>query len=478
MKLSEIIYKDEYILSEIDSNTEFTEITTSVEKVTEDSILLLPSSSKEYLRSGNALPIAIICDVNAHIPNNIPSIRVENIRKFIANAYYRFNHLSDSKMKIIGITGTNGKTSTATFIKSILRDAGYKVGFIGTGMIEIAGESIGGKQYSMTTPDPSLLYNIMKEMDQKGCEVLIMEVSSHALALHKVAPITFDYGIFTNLSSEHLDFHGNIDDYYLAKKSMFSQCRVGVFNLDDEYAKRAFEECRSRKLSTGVLWRGDTWVSSLQNNGLNGISYIFNQRHFSFKVDLRTAGTYNVYNSMMAAAVCIDMGCKPCLVKKSLENVVSIPGRFEIINDEITVIIDYAHTEAAFLNIMKNLHEIKKGNKLTVIFGCGGERDREKRPKMAEIAERFADKIVITTDNSRGENPKDIICDIIRGIKEKSVTVNENRKNAITECIVEATPGEIIAIIGKGCEKYTIDKDGYHDFDERAIINDALKLRK
>ena len=189
-------------------------------------------------------------------------------------------------------------------------------------------------------------------------------------------------------------------------------------------------------------------------------------------------GDYNVYNSMLASCVCIDIGNKPCEVKKALESVNFIPGRFEITNDSITVVIDYAHTHVAFYNIMKELNQIKGNGRLCVVFGCGGERDRGKRPKMAEISEKYADKIIITTDNSRNENPKEIISDIIKGFQSKSYEVDEDRERAITTAILNARDGDVVAVIGKGAEGYNIDNDGYHDFDEKKIIKNALLKRK
>lgn len=478
MKIKEIIYPDEYIYSTVPEDAEFSKITTTPSEADCESVLIITNSKKEINLSQNNPPAAIICDMEAIIPEGFATVRVENSRIAAAFAYYRFARPDLSKMKIIGITGTNGKTSTASFTRHILSHCGYKVGFIGTGRIEIDGELISDSNYSMTTPDPSLLYNIMKEMEQKGCDAIVMEVSSHALALHKVAPICFDYALFTNLSPEHTDFHENMENYFRAKIKLFSQTKKAIFNIDDEYGRRAYEECACKKLGVGALWRRDAWVTSLQNNGLSGIAYIYNQKNFSFKLKLKTPGSYNVYNSLLAMTLCIDMGCKPCKVKEALEEIETIPGRFEIIKDEVTVIIDYAHTDCAFNNIMKDLHDAKGNSRLWVIFGCGGERDRRKRPKMAEIAEKYADKIIVTTDNSRGEDPKDIISDIIRGFKNTSYEINENRENAIKTAILSANKGDFVAIIGKGCEKYNIDSKGYHDFDEKAIVRAALEKRK
>ncbi len=478
MKISEIIHKDEYILSTLPDDTEFARLTTDESDIRDDTVLIIGNEKRLVSNDFNTPPLAIICGAETEIPDGIPFIRTENPRLALANAYYRFSGLSLSNTKVIGITGTNGKTTTATFIRKILKDCGFKTGFIGTGHIEIDNKTVSDDNYSMTTPDPSLLYNIMKEMEDSGCDFIIMEVSSHALALEKVAPIRFDYGLFTNLSSEHTDFHGDIESYYQAKRRLFEQCKTAIFNIDDPYARRCYNECKVRKLGVGVLWRKDVWVTNLTSLGLDGSSYMYNQDNFSFRLNLKIPGSYNVYNSTMAMALCIDAGCKPCHVKRAAEAVDIIPGRFEIIKSDITVIIDYAHTDAAFGNIMKDLSTIKTKGRLWVVFGCGGERDKEKRPKMAAIAEKYADKIIITTDNSRGENPKDIIYDIIRGFDKASYMINENRENAIINAISEANEGDTVAIIGKGCEKYNIDRDGYHPFDEKKILAYALKARR
>lgn len=479
MKIRDIVYREEYILCEGDDESEFRRLTTDISEVGERDILIIPNSEKTPdLTSAQVLPLAVICDEKARLPENICRILVKNPRLATANAFCRYAGFGSGRMKIIGITGTNGKTTTATLIKDILTSEGLRVGFIGTGRIEIDGRVITDDNYSMTTPDPPLLYSSLRRMEEVGCDAVIMEISSHALTLDKVAPIKFDYGVFTNLSPEHLDFHNNIEDYFLAKSKLLLQCGCSVFNIDDEYGRRAYSLFDGRKIAAGILWRGDVWASNIENRGLEGISYSYHGRDFSFKMKLPLAGIYNAYNSMLAAAVCIDMGIRPCRVKECLAEAKTVAGRYEIINDEISVIIDYAHTSAAFESILKELSLIKKNRRLTVVFGCGGNRDRQKRPEMAKIAEIYADRIILTADNSRNEDTKRIIADIILGFDGGNYEIKESRKAAITSAILDAECGDVVAIIGKGPERYNIDKNGYHPFDEREIISTALKQRR
>ncbi len=478
MKISDIIHREEYIISEVSDDLDFKGLSIHLEEICDGDILIIPNSQKtQELNKLKTIPLAVICDTNAVLPDNFLSIRVENPRLAMSRAFFRFEAPCLKNMKIIGVTGTNGKTSTATFINTVLSDSGYKTGFIGTGKIKIGDKMVSKTNYSMTTPDPDLLYKTLREMSDAGCEAVIMEVSSHALALDKLAPIRFDYGIFTNMSREHSDFHGSMDSCFSAKYRLFDMCECGIFNIDDNYAKRAYDLCKTRRISAGIIWRGDCWATNIDNRGFDGVDYIYHENDFSFKMRLSLPGIYNTYNSMMAAALCIDMGCKPCDVKKSMERLSVIDGRYEIIKDKISVIIDYAHTPSAFESILKDLSLIKGEHGLTVVFGCGGNRDKEKRPIMARSAEKYADRIIVTSDNSRNEDIKDIISDIIRGFEKGIYEIRENRIDAITDAIIKAKDDDIVAIIGKGPEKYNIDAEGYHPFDEKEIINSALRLR-
>lgn len=478
MKISDIIDLRECLYSNVAPETEFSDITTNPDDVTDSSLLIIPNSAKiSHDKNLPQSPVAIICDAPELFPNEAMII-VENPRRTLAESLRRYHNIDFSKFKTIGITGTNGKTSTAAMIKRILTECGHKVGSIGTGSIEIDGNPINEKYYSMTTPDPELLYETLKKMEREGCTAVIMEVSSHALALEKVSAIPFDYGIFTNLGEDHLDFHGNKDRYFEAKLKLFSICKTAIFNIDDPYVRRALGLSRTeRTINTGVIWRGDVYATDVENRGLDGISYMYHGKNFIFKMNLRLAGIYNVYNSLLASALAIDMGCKPCEVKKAVESIEEIHGRYEIIKGDVTAIIDYAHTPTAFEAILKELRALSENDELWVVFGCGGQRDREKRPQMAKIAEKYTKNIIVTSDNPRDEDKNIIFEDIKRGFSEEHQII-ENRKEAIKKAILSAKENSLIAIIGKGCEPYYIDKIGYHDYSERRVVEEALTERR
>ena len=312
-------------------------------------------------------------------------IYVENVRKTMAYAYSRYCNINYGISKFIAVTGTNGKTTTATLIKYLLSSNGEKVGFIGTGKIEIDGKTATEEYYSMTTPDPEILYPAIEKMQSSGCKYIIMEASSHALSYDKLAPIPFDIGIFTNLSREHLDFHKSIEDYYESKLKLFSQCKVGIFNCDDVYARKAIGTVKCKTVSVGILWPGDVMAREIIQKGFLGTEYIYKEKSLIFKCRMRLAGAYNIYNSLLAIKASIMLGVKPCHIKDSLSKLNSIDGRFEVSISDICVIRDYAHTPAALDNFLKTVNSIKNSRQnITIVFGCGGERDKNKRPLMAK----------------------------------------------------------------------------------------------
>ena len=454
-------------------------------KTDENSIFFYYRGAKEGSKSPTLNfqgknPYAIVCESTTdNCIDGIALITVQNVRKCMSICRSIENNMDYSKLKVIGITGTNGKTSTAEMLFQILRRAGKKVGFIGTGLIKIDNNILTDSYYSMTTPDPDLLYPTLNKMSVQGCEYVVMEVSSHAIALSKVAPIQFECCIFTNLSKEHTDFHKSMDEYYKTKLSLFEQTKIGIFNLDDEYSKRAYFEAKCKKYSIGVLERADGYIIDFQSNGLVGSSYFYKDENLIFKTNLMIGGIFNVYNALMATKCALLLGIPACIIKQALENITNISGRFETIRDDVTVVIDYAHTPLALENLLQSLNSYKtESQNVHLVFGCGGNRDTEKREIMGKLGDMYADRIILTEDNSRNENTREIITAIKRGIKNESkCTVIENRAEAIRHAILTASHSDIIAIVGKGHEKYIIDCDGIHPFDEKEIIKATLSER-
>ena len=486
MKLLELVNSIEYSCDKEIDNIHVEDITTSPKKISSGTLFVIIRSISfdinkivAYVLSCN--PVAIVCDYDLLIDSNsIPIIRCESTRRILPYLYSNYYKIDYSKMRFCAVTGTNGKTTTATMLSHILTHSEKKVGFIGTGKIIINGNQITDNKYSMTTPDPDLLYPVVKKMQNAGCEFVIMEVSSHALYFEKVSPIPFEVSIFTNLSSEHMDFHKNINEYFQTKLRLFSQTKTGIFNMDDSYSRKAFDTATCKKTSIGIVQDAEAMAKDVVMNGLLGSKYIYRETNRLFMVKLQLGGAFNIYNSMMAIAAAISLGIKPCIAKEAISKLDFIDGRLEIIEDEITVIIDYAHTESALSNVLKTIKSSKKQQqKVTTVFGCGGNRDVLKRPKMAQVAEELSDFVIVTTDNSRNESEANIIKDILQGFhsttKRKVIT---SRKAAIEYAILSAEKNDIVTIIGKGHERYNIDKDGYRYFDEREIIKEALKKRK
>ena len=401
---------------------------------------------------------------------------IQNTRATLAiNAANKYCKNLD-KIKFIGITGTNGKSTTAIILKSILSDCGYKVGLIGTGKIMFENQILSDENYSMTTPSPEVLFSAIGKMEEAGVEIIVMEVSSHALDQERVFPIDFHIGIFTNLSPEHLDYHKNLDNYFEAKSKLFKKSKYKIINIDDSYGKILFKSTPDAK-ACAIEMDAENKVKNIKDFGFDGMRFEYHSQKNSFEVDMKLPGKYNAYNALLAIKAAEILGVTGGKIKESLKKIASIDGRFNIIDSKIKVIIDYAHTSSAFLILLKNLYSYKiPGQNLIVVFGCGGNRDKTKRAVMGEAAEKYADTVILTSDNPRDENPESIIEDIARGMESSPIKIID-REMAIREAIAIAGEGDIVCIVGKGPERYTIINGVYSPFDEKAIIISALRER-
>ncbi len=423
----------------------------------------------------------------------IPQLLTKNARRTLAYMYANFYGNPQNEMRIIGVTGTNGKTSTAFMLKTILAHSGYKTALCGTvncmiGESEYTPDVSGISEsnfHTMTTPDPDVLYMMMREMADAGVEILVMEVSSHALALEKLVPVSFEIGIFTNLTEEHLDFHRTMDEYLGAKSKLFNQCKKGIFNLDDKYSNRLLELVSCEKIGFGIDNHSDCFAENIVNHGVHGSEYVLHSRNARFKIKTSIPGRFTLYNTLAAAVAARELSVNLITVQNALYALNGICGRLERIKlgfegNGISVFIDYAHTPFAMENLLRCVNDFREnGQRIVTLFGCGGDRDKDKRSVMGKIAVEMSDFVIITSDNSRSEEPQSIINDILLGIGTyDNYTVIENRKTAIEYAIENAMSGDIILLVGKGHEQYEIDKDGMHPFSEIEIAEKAAEKRR
>ena len=383
-----------------------------------------------------------------------------------------FGNPADS-LRLIGVTGTNGKTSVTYMLKQILEAAGYKVGLIGTIQNMIGDEIIETKN---TTPSAYELNRLFAEMNKKGCDYAVMEVSSHALDQCRVYDLTFEAAIFTNLTQDHLDYHITMDNYLEAKKKLFKMCKTAIINADDEYSERIAEglECKVVKYSTGN--DADCCAKAIKYRPAK-VEYEFMHQDGINHIKVNTGGKFTVYNSLCALAAAKEIGLSVVDAANYLAELRGVKGRAEVVetNRDFTIIIDYAHTPDGLKNILSTFKECEK-NRLTVLFGCGGDRDKTKRPIMGSVAARYADFVIVTSDNPRSEEPSLIIKDIMVGMDGSTTPykVIENRVDAINYAITTAQKDDIIVLAGKGHETYQILKDGTIHLDEREVIKEAL----
>lgn len=411
--------------------------------------------------------------VERKLPVDLPQVLVEDARaamSYMAQCFYGY---PAGEMHGVGITGTKGKTTTSFLVRAIARHAGHKVGLMGTVCTYIGEEE---EPASLTTPDPIDVQSLLRRMKDAGCDFYVMEVSAHALDLRKLVGMKFDQGIFTNFSQDHLDYFGTMETYRRAKEKFFDPFYIGhaVVNADDEAGKYMLG--RVPATTYGVSAPADAYANEIEILE-SGVSYRLHWKDVVLPLHLHISGIFNVYNSMAAAVACLEMGISPENVKAGLESVTVVPGRIEPLptHTPYRVILDYAHSPASLESILKTIRQFTRG-RLICVFGCGGGRDKEKRPIMGEISGRLADFSVLTSDNPRLEDPMDILRAIEEGIKRTTgpYVVIENRREAIRYAMQMGQPGDVIVLAGKGHETYQDIGGQKHPFDEKVVVREIL----
>lgn len=412
---------------------------------------------------------AVICEYDIGLKEQII---VENSRLTYAKicAYKHSN--PEKNLKFIGVTGTNGKTTTTSVIKNVLKNNGFKVGLIGTIQNEIDNKII---HTNKTTPEANDLFELLAVMVNEKVDYVVMEVSSQGLDQYRLGDIKFDIGIFTNLTQDHLDVHKDMESYYKAKKMLFDISKNAIINVDDSYGKRLYDEITCKKLAYSIKNKTDFYADNIIFNSEN-VVYNVNYNDKKTEIKFPMSGLFSVYNSLAAFACCINLEIDINKIVEAIANV-GVCGRMEVIptGKDFTVICDYAHSPDGLENILKSINEFKKG-RLVTLFGCGGDRDPLKRPIMGEIASRYSDYLIVTSDNPRSEDPQSIIDDVMVGVLKNNINYSMicDRKEAISFALKNAQPNDIIVLAGKGHETYQILKDKTIDFDEREIVKKAL----
>ncbi|MBQ8696639.1 MAG: UDP-N-acetylmuramoyl-L-alanyl-D-glutamate--2,6-diaminopimelate ligase [Clostridia bacterium] len=401
-------------------------------------------------------------------------ILVPNARRALCRMWSAYYGNPERALRLFAVTGTNGKSSTAYVLRSILQAAGEPTGLIGSIKNEFG--SLVLPDSPMTTPEPETLYGILASMRDAGARSVVLEASSHALAMGRLYGVTFDVGIYTNLSPEHLDFHTDMAEYARAKARLFSQSRVGVVNADDS---------RAHIMSDGASWpirtysargRADYSARDIRYPAQGGVAYYFTSRKEMFFVESPLRGTFSVYNTLAAASAAYEWGIGGEHIVNGIRDLRVIPGRLERVENcrDIDIYIDYAHTPAALEAVICEVRRYARG-RVILLMGCGGMRDKSKRPFMGRVASELCELTVITTDNPRGEDPDEIIAQIVSGIDGGKVAIVRDREEAIAYALSEAVAGDTLLFAGKGHEDYQILADRVIPFSDREMILKYLK---
>lgn len=475
MKLKDLLENNaECVIGE----TEITSVTDDTRKVQEGSLFFCVkgnnfdghTAAADMLEKGAA---AVVCSHDLGLGDK--QIVTADPRRLYGKVCAAWFSHPERKIKMIGVTGTNGKTTITSVIKHILMKTGHKTGLIGTICNEIGDEVL---HTNNTTPMTFDYMELLDKMVKAGCEYVVMEVSSFGLVQNRIGSSWFGIALFTNLTQDHLDYHKDMENYYQAKKMLFDICDSAICNIDDDYGKRLYGEISCDKMSFSTRESASFYADGIKIKP-TGSSFWFCNEGKSHFVKTKIPGLFNVSNLTAAMAACMKAGIPLDEIIAAVEDYSGVKGRCEVIptGRDFTVICDYAHTPDAIENVLRSVKEYTAG-RLICLFGCGGDRDSAKRPLMAKAAAKYADKLIVTSDNPRTEDPEAIIKDILEGLSDSSVPydVVTDRREAIYHSLKIAEKGDIIVLAGKGHEDYQIIGEKKNHFDEREVVAEGLKL--
>lgn len=483
MKLTDLIRKLDYTCKQGEVDREITTLVYDSRKIEDGSVFVCISGAVSDGHSYAAQAAekgaaAVITEKDVEVPASLTVIRVADTRVALAEMSAAFFGYPAEKLTTIGITGTKGKTTATYMVRSILEHSGYKTGLIGTIEMIIGDEKIPALN---TTPESYVIQEAFRKMADAGCACVVMEVSSQGLMLHRVGGFIFDYGIFTNLEPDHIgpNEHRDLEDYIHCKSLLFQQCRQGIFNADDVHLEKILEGHTCEVETYGFSENADLRASDARlfdRGGSLGVAY-----HMSGKMDMDVEidipGKFSVYNSMTAISICRHFGVEKEAILQSLSQI-HVKGRVEIlpVSSKFTLMIDYAHNAMSLESLLTTLREYRP-KRLVCLFGCGGNRARDRRFSMGEVSSRLADLTIVTSDNPRNEEPEAIVEDIITGVKRadgKYIAIVDRAK-AIRYAIEHAGEGDIIVLAGKGHEDYQEIRGKKYHMDERELVADVVK---
>ena len=427
------------------------------------------------VKGASALVVETIPDLNL----SVPVIRVKNTKRALSHLAVNFFNPCLKRMNIIGITGTNGKTTTSYLIESILKSSHKEVGVIGTVSYRFCGKEF---KADMTTPESLELMNILRDMSDSGVDYVVMEVSSHSLVQERVIDCPFKVAVFTNITRDHLDYHGSIQEYFNAKKKLFLEYNPSfcVINLDDPFGRLLIKEIKDSVVISYGLKDGDIRAKNVHINR-QGIKAEILLPNESVRICSPLLGGFNLYNILASAGVSYCLGIEPSYIREGINSLNRVPGRMELIKNPGSpfVVIDYAHTPDALFKVLDTLRSLFDKRIITV-FGCGGDRDKGKREEMGKVAAMYSDFVIITSDNPRSEDPFSIMKQIekgVRQIKDSHYLLEVKREDAIKKAIDIAKDEDVILVAGKGHEKYQIIGDKKIPFDDKAVVKHMLSLK-